>query len=98
MVDIRLTCRHLGIKEDVRAYATKKLEHILKHFDGVHSAELILAEEGQGTKVEVILGTVRGQQLVAAADAAEPTAAVDLVMDKMDRQIKKAKEKLREAR
>ena len=73
-------------------------KNLTKHFDGVHSVEMIITEEGQGTKVEVLIGTIRSHRLVAAADAADPTAAIDLVMDKMDRQVKKEKEKLREQR
>ena len=95
-MDIQLTCRHCELSEKVRDYATKKMERVLKHFDGVHSVEMTLSAEGVATKVELILGTVRSTRLVATASEAEPLAAIDVVMDKMDRQIKKVKDKLRE--
>jgi putative sigma-54 modulation protein len=46
--------------------------------------------------VELIVGTPRGQRLVATESAPEAHAAIDLVVDKMDAQIKKVKGKLRD--
>jgi putative sigma-54 modulation protein len=97
-LDIQLTCRHCELPLDVREYASKKIDHVLKHFDGVHSVEMVFAAEGLATKVEMIVSTVRSHRLVATASAPEAKAAVDLVADKMDRQIKKEKEKLRDQR
>lgn len=95
-MDIQLTCRHCELSDDTRDYAGKKIERVLKHFDGVHSVEMILSADGDATKVEMIVGTVRGQRLVAAESASDAHAAIDLVIDKMDSQIKKLKGKLRD--
>lgn len=95
-MDIQLTCRHCELPDDVRDYAGKKIERVLKHFDGVHSVEMILSAEGDQTKVEMLVGTVRNNRLVAAESAPTAMAAIDLVIDKMDRQIKKLKGKLRD--
>jgi ribosomal subunit interface protein len=96
-LDIQLTCRHCQLADDVRDYATKKVEKLSKHFDGgVHGAELILTAEAGETKAELIIGTVRSQRLVATANAPTPQAAVDLAVDKMDHQVTKTKGKLRD--
>ena len=97
-MDIQLTCQHCELSDEIRDYASKKIERVLKHFDGVHSVEMILSADGPATKVELIVATVRSQRLVATASAADATAAVDLVADKMDHQVRKTKEKLREQR
>ena len=95
-MDIQLTCRHCELPEEVRDYAAKKIERVLKHFDGVHSVEMILGAQAGETTVEMIVGTVRSQRLVATASGATMYAAIDVVSDKMDRQIKKLKGKLRD--
>ncbi len=95
-MDIQLTCRHCALSDATRDYAGKKIERLLKHFDGVHSVEMILSADGDATKVELIVDTVRATRLVAAESAPEPHAAIDLVIDKMDSQIKKLKGKLRD--
>ncbi len=95
-MDIKLTCRHCELPNETRDYAAKKIDRLLKHFDGVHSVEMILGAEGDATKVELIVGTVRATRLVAAESAADAHAAIDLVIDKMDRQIQKLKGKLRD--
>lgn len=97
-MDIQLTCRHCELPVDVRDYASKKVAHVLKHFDGVHSVEMVFSAEGLETKVEMIVSTVRSHRLVATGSAPDARAAVDIVADKMDRQIKKEKEKLRDQR
>ena len=93
-----MTCRHCELTEKLRAYAQQRVDHVLRHFDGVHNVAMVLSADGPETKVELVIGTVRGQRLAATASAGDATGAVDLVADKMDRQIKKLKEKLRDAR
>ena len=94
-MDIQLTCRHFDLSDEIRDYANKKIEHVLKHFDGVHSVEMILNAEAGSVTVELIVGTVHSQRLVATANATDVKVAIDVVEGKMDRQVKKTKEKLR---
>ena len=94
-LDIQLTCRHCEITEKMRDYVEMKMERVLRHFDGVHFVEMVLSEDGTNTKAELIVGAVRGRRFVAAASHADIFGAVDLVADKMDRQVKKLKSKLR---
>ena len=95
-MDIQLTCRHCELSDGIRDYVAKKTERVLRHFDGVHDVEMVFSAEGAKTKVEMIVGTVRSQRCVAVASHEDMFAAVDLVADKMDHQVKKLKSKLRE--
>ena len=95
-MDIQLTCRHCELSDKTRDYAATKIDRVLKHFDGVHSVEMILSREGDSMKVELIVATVRATRLVAADSAPEAHAAIDLAIDKLDRQIQKLKGKLRD--
>jgi len=95
-VDIQLTCRHCELSDDLRDYVGRKMERVLRHFDGVHSVEVILSAQGAIWTAEMIVGTVRGQRCVAEGTGDDVFAAVDLAADKMDRQVQKLKGKLRE--
>ena len=95
-MDIRLTCRHYDLSEEIREYASRKAERVVKHFDGVHSVEMILSMEGGRPKAEMIVGAVRGQKCVAAETGDDVFVVVDAVVDKIDRQIKRLKGRLRE--
>ena len=91
----QLTCRHCESSTTLRAYATKKAERLGKRFDGIHRLEMILSIEGGTPKAELVLGAVRGITCVAAATHDDMLAAIDLVVDKIDRQVTKLKGKLR---
>jgi len=95
-LNVQLTCRHCEVSGEDRGYAAEKTERLLKHFDGVHSVELILTVEGGKPKVELIVGVVRGRRCVAESAADDLRAAVDLAVDKLVRQLQKLKGKLRE--
>jgi len=95
-LNIQLTCRHGALSEKLRDYATKKTERLLRHFDGVHTVELILSSEGTREKAEMIVGVVRGRKCVAEATDDDVYAAVDTVVDRAIRQVSKLKGKLRE--
>jgi len=95
-LNIQLTCRHCDVSDDVRDYAEKKTERLLRHFNGVHNVEMILSEEGGKPTVELVVSVVRGQHCVAKESAEDFTAAVDVVVDKLVRQLQKVKGKLRE--
>jgi len=94
-LNIQLTCRHGELTEKLRQYATRKVERLLKHFDGVHNVELIVSSEGGRQKAEVIVGVVRGRRCVAEETSEDLFAAVDAAVDKVVRQLSKLKGKLR---
>jgi putative sigma-54 modulation protein len=95
-LDIRMTCRHCELSDDLRDYVTKKMERVLRHFDAVHSVDVILSAEGAKWTAELIVGAVRGQRCVAEGVGDDAFAAIDVAVDKMDRQVMKLKGKLRE--
>jgi putative sigma-54 modulation protein len=95
-LDIRLTCRHCELSDELRDYVTRKTERVLRHFDGVHSVDVVLSAQGARWKAEMIVGAVRGQRCVAEGIEPDVFAAVDVAMDKMDVQVRKLKGKLRE--
>jgi len=92
----KLTCRHYAASAALRSYARKKAERLQKRFDGIHKLEMILSVEGGRPRAELVLGAVRGVTRVAEATHDDMFAAIDLAVDKTDRQVTKLKGKLRE--
>jgi putative sigma-54 modulation protein len=66
---------------------------VLRHFDQVTSSHVILSVEKLQQKAEVTLH-VKGKDIFADATDADLYAAIDLVADKLDRQVVKHKERV----
>ena len=92
----QLTGRHCELSDALKDYATRKAERLQRRFDGIHNIEMILSVEGGKPKAEIIVSAVRGQKCVAATTHEDLFGAIDLVVDKIDRQVKRLKGRLRE--
>ncbi len=91
-MQIDLTGHHVDITPALRDYVTTKFQRIKRHFDGAANARVILGVEKMIQKAEASIH-VRGNDLFANAEAENMYAAIDALADKLDRQIKKYKEK-----
>ena len=94
---ITVTARHMDVTEVMKEYAVEKAERLEKFFDNIRKVEIILdAERNKRYSAEMIVSAARGQVLVCHTTDSSATAALDIVLDKMERQLTKFKEKLRE--
>jgi ribosome hibernation promoting factor len=86
----------------MKAYAQGKLEKLTRHFDQILEARMELTTEKNKSletmKVARLVVHVNGTILKAVQSAEHVNEAVDLVVDKMDRQIRQHKERLRNRR
>lgn len=89
----------------IKAYAQAKLEKLTRHFDHILEARMELGTERnkslEDVKVAELTVHVTGRTgniLKAVQSAQHMNEAVDLVIDKMDRQIRQHKEKLKNHR
>jgi putative sigma-54 modulation protein len=96
-MNLQLTGHHIDITPALRAYVENKLDRLTRHFDNVIDATVVLTVEGLQQIVEATLH-VRGKDLFAEAREPDMYAAIDVLVDKLDRQIVKHKEKLTEHR
>lgn len=92
-MNISLSGHHVEITPALRTYITSKLDRVQRHFDQVTDMTVILSVEKLRQKAEATLN-VSGASLHADAEDGDMYAAVDALVDKLDRQIKKHKEKL----
>jgi putative sigma-54 modulation protein len=93
----KLTGHHIEITQALRDYVYEKLERIERHFDTVTQVHVILSVEKLRQKAEATIH-VAGNDIFADAVDEDMYAAIDALTDKVDRQIKKHKEKVTDKR
>jgi putative sigma-54 modulation protein len=96
-MQINLTGHHVDITEALRGYVDSKFERLGRHFDHVLIAHVILSVEKLRQKAEATLH-VNGGKLFADSVHEDMYAAIDSLIDKLDRQVLKHKEKKRNYR
>jgi putative sigma-54 modulation protein len=91
-MNLQLTGLHLEITPAMRDYVTSKLARISGHFDHVIDVKVTMSVEKLAQKVEATLH-VPGNDLHAACEDNNMYSAIDMLTDKLDRQVVKHKEK-----
>jgi putative sigma-54 modulation protein len=91
-MNLQLTGHHLEITPALRDYLKSKLTRISNHFDHVIDVKVTMSVEKLAQKVEATLH-VPGNDLHAACADGNMYSAIDMLTDKLDRQVVKHKEK-----
>lgn len=91
-MNLHLTGHHLEVTPALRDYVQSKLERITNHFDHVIDVKVTLSVEKLVQKVEATIH-VPGNDLHAESSHDNMYSAIDLLADKLDRQVLKVKEK-----
>ena len=96
-MQISVTGHHLDVTEALRSYVETKFERLERHFDHVTDVHVILGVEKINKKAEATV-QVSGAKLFAEDHQEDMYAAIDGLIDKLDRQVVKHKEKLQHRR
>jgi putative sigma-54 modulation protein len=96
-MQINLTGHHVDITDALRQYVQTKIERLERHFDSVTNVHVVLSVEKLQHKAEATMH-MSGADVFADSVHEDMYAAIDGLVDKLDRQIKKHKEKLKEHR
>ena len=91
-MNLHLTGHQLPITPAIREYVASKLQRITHHFDHVIDVNVIMSVEKLQQKIEATVH-VRGRDIFCESSAADMYAAIDGLIDKLDRTILKHKEK-----
>jgi len=91
-MNLHLTGHHLEITPSIREYVSGKLERITHHFDHVSDVNVILTVEKLRHKVEAGVHLL-GKDIFCESADNDMYAAIDSLIDKLDRTIIKHKEK-----
>lgn len=94
-MEISITGRHTSVTGALKQYAQDKVGKLDRYFDGIHDIRVILSIEDHKQKAECVFHVVKGGTIVAEADGEDLYAAIDRVVEKMERRIKRYKGKLR---
>ena len=92
-MQLNLSGQHVDLTPALRDYVRSKLDRLEKHFDHVTNVHVVLSVEKQTQRADASVNVARGQ-LHANAESSDMYAAIDSLIDKLDRQILRHKEKL----
>jgi putative sigma-54 modulation protein len=91
-MNLNVSGHHVAVTPAIRSYVQSKLERVARHFDHVIDAHVILTVDKLTQKAEATLH-VRGKDLHCECEEADLYAAIDLLADKLDRQVLRYKDK-----
>lgn len=94
-MQLNITGHHVDITDSLQNYVESKLERLERHFDNVTNVHVILTVEKQRQKAEATIH-ISGADVYADAVNSDMYASIDALIDKLDRQIKKHKEKMQD--
>jgi len=92
-MQINLTGHHLDITDSLRSYVQEKFERIARHFEHINNVHVILQVEKVRQIAEAKLN-VNGGEIFANSESEDMYASIDTLVDKLDRQVIKHKEKM----
>ena len=92
-MQINLTGHHVEITDALRSYVDTKFLKLERHFDHINNVQVILNVEKLSHKAEAKLNVVGGE-IFASSENGDMYAAIDSLLDKLDRQVIKHKEKI----
>ena len=97
-MNLTISGHHLEITPSMREYVLTKLDRVTRHFDQVVDINVLLSyeklkEKERRQKAEVTLH-VKGKDIFVETNHEDMYAAIDQLMDKLDRQVCRHKDKL----
>lgn len=93
-MNVNVHGRHIEITDAIQEYAKKKATKIEKFFERIGDVQMILDVEGDSHVAEMIVKVLKGPTLIGVVSKGDMYASIDLVVDKLERQLTKYKEKL----
>jgi len=93
-MQIRITARHFDLDPGLKEHVETKVEHLAHYFDRVDEAHVVFEQEGHRKIADL---TVHASRVVVSSEqeAADFRSAFDRAVDKVERQIRRHKERVR---
>ncbi len=92
---INITARRFRLSEKIKKHTENEISRLKKYFDGILEADVILSWEKKDRIAEINI-QVYGTVLSAHERSENMIKSIDLAVEKMERQIKKYKSRLKE--
>ncbi|MFQ5494446.1 MAG: ribosome hibernation-promoting factor, HPF/YfiA family [Phycisphaerae bacterium] len=94
-MQIQVTGRHVNVSDDVRDYITAKAGKLPRFYDRIHEIEVVLDHESEQFTAEMIVRAGRKHTFVASETGPDTFALIDVVVDRLERQLTRHKERRR---
>jgi len=92
-MQINITGHHVELTDAIRDYVNSKFNKLERHFDHITNVQVTLTVQNQRQEAEATV-SIAGGELFAKTESDVLYAAIDSLIDKLDRQIIKHKEKM----
>jgi putative sigma-54 modulation protein len=96
-MDITVTFRHTEPIESLKTYAEEKISKLEKYLDSPLEANVVFSIEKFRHQVDVTL-SINGTRIKGAEETGDMYSAIDQVMDKIEKQVKRHLSKIRTRR
>ncbi len=97
-VQIKISARHGHLAEETQDFIREKAEKLLRYFERLTSIEVTVDLKDEMKVVEFLVSAEHKHDFVAREVNSDILAAVDLLMDKLERQLSRYKEKIQDHR
>ena len=94
-MQVTMTFRHMEQSDALKAYAEEKLERIAKYIDGPINVQVYFSVEKKIRHIVEIVINSKGISTKASEATNDMYAAIDSVIDKIERQLVRYKEKIK---
>ncbi len=94
-MQITITARHVSVGEEIKQYARDKAEKLLRFYDRIQAIQVVIDHEGDEFTVEMIVNAEAKNEFVAHEAGSDTQVLIDVTVDKLERQLTKHKERLR---
>ena len=92
-MQINITGHHVEVTPALRAYVTEKIQKLIRHSDQVNSINVILKVEKLQQHAEATVNA-NGRTIFANETASDMYASIDGLVDKLDRQVRRHKDRI----
>ncbi|KTD53300.1 ribosome-associated, sigma 54 modulation protein [Legionella santicrucis] len=93
-MQINITGHHMDVTPAIRAFTEEKFDKLERHFDQITSINVVFGIEKLRQIAEATVYIAKGE-LHASSESDDLYTAIDTLIDKLDRQLLKHKEKIR---
>lgn len=92
-MQINITGHHVEVTPPLKAYVNEKMQRISRHLDHVISISVILKVENHQQQAEATVKAASKTVFAHAIDA-DMYAAIDGLVDKLDKQVRRYKDRM----
>ncbi|MGE3809582.1 MAG: ribosome-associated translation inhibitor RaiA [Gemmataceae bacterium] len=97
-MQIKISARHGHLNEETQEFIREKAEKLLHFFSRLTQIEVTVDLQNEVKQVEFLVSAEHKHDFVAHEKNTDLLAAVDLVIDKLEAQLRKYKEKIQDHR